>query len=138
MTAHHPSALPLLALAALLAVAPGCPRGGAPPGEEKTAMAPPAPAPEPVAQPLAAATVRAAPVAPAKDPCAAICLHGRRLGCRRSMADCLNGCAVALGDPRCASPRRAFGACLGREPGTRFACDEEGMPALAEGFCETE
>jgi hypothetical protein len=90
-----------------------------------------------VAEPIVAATVAAVP-ATAADPCEAICLQGRRLGCRKSTADCRRGCAEALGDPRCASPRRAFGACLGREPRTRWACDEEGMPALADGFCAPE
>jgi hypothetical protein len=138
LSAHKPLAVRLLALAALLAAAHGCRRQAAPaPPAEESAPAPPAPAPPPVVEPLVA-PVAASPAMHEKDPCQAVCAHGRQLGCRKSMADCRKGCTEALGEESCASPRRRFGDCLGREPRAHWACDEEGMPALADGFCAPE
>jgi hypothetical protein len=137
MASRSPTARSLLALAGLFVVSLGCRRNPPPaaaPAEEPAAVIE---APEPVAPApvhLAVARPQAAP----KDPCLTVCARGRDLGCRKSGADCREGCAIALGDPTCATARRAFGGCLVKEPRAHWACDEDGMPALADGFCAPE
>ena len=100
----------------------------------------PAPA---VSAAAAAAATTAAPSAatvtpaPAQELCRVPCQRGSELGCKNASL-CAARCAEMANGQLCQEEMRSVLACITREPSSNWECDEEGLAAIREGYCERE
>jgi hypothetical protein len=121
--------------------APGCARkeapaeatasaqGSASPPKEERAVRPKAPAqPAPDRVPVASVTQR---------DCDAICEHSRELGCKNA-GDCMRNCMAMGALTPCTEPVAALYRCLVAQPTKNWECDEDGVAAIRQGFCDKE
>ena len=88
--------------------------------------------------PAAAPPPAAAGAAPGPgDLCPSICERSRALGCKR-LEGCVASCREMRQVPTCAREMTAVLSCLGREPLTHWECNDEGAPAIKDGYCDDE
>lgn len=69
--------------------------------------------------------------------CERVCDRTRELGCK-NQPGCLANCVMMAQIKPCAGPFAAFYACLEQQGRDHWECSAEGVPALREGFCESE
>lgn len=82
------------------------------------------------------AGLAAVPEGLARD-CKKICAHSDELKCAHA-TECLPNCIAAAAVTPCASEFRALYACLVPQPLQNWQCDEDGVAAIRDGFCEAE
>jgi hypothetical protein len=102
--------------------------------------------PSPTASAKPALSVAPKPPMPAKSAAAAagpqqlcdrVCERSRELKCWNA-DECVANCMASAATPPCADKFLAFFACVAEQPAKNWECDEGGMAAIREGFCEAE
>jgi hypothetical protein len=124
---------PIVALA--LWCAAGCDK--APPEPAATTSAP-----TPLTTAGATAAARSNPAAPspppARDnPCAAMCVHSLALHCEAAH-ECTAQCEQAWELETCQPTMRRALSCFAAQGAGAWACDEDGLPELKDGYCQDE
>jgi len=128
--------------------APACSRNDPSPSPTASATRP-APTPELDTQPMhekapeaakPAASVAASdeqvPIEKgAQSTCAKICNRSRDLKCQHADR-CLTNCLGMASLTPCSPSISAFFACLVKEPSSHWECDDDGVAAIREGFCD--
>lgn len=109
---------------------------------------------EPSALPVASVAPRvsaAPPIAPRAAPlpervqvspeaqtsCRGICERSKQLKCKRS-EECLPNCYGMASLTPCSKEINPLFSCLLREPAEHWECDEDGMGAIRDGYCDKE
>ncbi|MEP7050521.1 MAG: hypothetical protein ABJB12_09225 [Pseudomonadota bacterium] len=104
---------------------------------------PPAQVEAPIPTPAASAT--STPAASAKlvvapgieAACAKICSHSQELKCTHA-EQCAQNCLAMASLTPCSRAFQELFACLGKEPPAHWECDDDGVAAIREGYCEKE
>jgi hypothetical protein len=69
--------------------------------------------------------------------CSKVCQQSLGLKCSHS-SECLPNCMSMGSVAACQQQFKAFYRCLQQEPLEHWRCDEEGIAAILEGFCDHE
>jgi hypothetical protein len=105
-------------------------------GHESTAEAT-APLKASAAPIVSAPPSRSAELRDLERDCAKICQRSLELKCDHS-SDCIPNCMSMGSVASCKQQFSAFYRCLQQEPREHWRCDEDGIAAILEGFCDQE
>jgi hypothetical protein len=69
--------------------------------------------------------------------CKQICDRSRELKCSHA-GECEPNCVASAANTPCKEQFLAFYGCLSGQPLQNFRCEEDGVAAIREGFCDKE